>query len=341
MRIAVLAETDKSEPRVAATPETVKKFIGLGAEIAVQAGAGRASGFSDADYAAAGAKIGASARRDGDRGGRDPARAPSLGRRNQRREKRRGGGRHPRSFRPRIRPQGTGRRRRDGFRDGAHAAHHPRAVDGRAVLAGQYRRLSRRHRRRRRIWPRPPDDDDAGRHGSGGARLYHGRRRGGTAGHRHRAPARRDRHGDRRASGHQGAGRVARREVHRGRKRRIQTGRDLGRLRQGNVRRISSRAGGTGRRPYRQAGHRDHDRADPGPSGAQARFGRAGSHDARRFGDRRSRRRARRQLRIDQARRDGRGRRREDCRRLQSRGTVGVNGVQPSTPKTYWPSSRR
>jgi NAD(P) transhydrogenase subunit alpha len=61
MRIAVLAETDKSEPRVAATPETIKKFIGLGAEIAVQAGAGQASGFSDADYASAGAKIGASA----------------------------------------------------------------------------------------------------------------------------------------------------------------------------------------------------------------------------------------------------------------------------------------
>jgi H+-translocating NAD(P) transhydrogenase subunit alpha len=61
MRIAVPAETDKSESRVAATPETVKKFIGLGADIAVQAGAGAASGFSDADYAAAGAKIGASA----------------------------------------------------------------------------------------------------------------------------------------------------------------------------------------------------------------------------------------------------------------------------------------
>ncbi|QGM46573.1 Re/Si-specific NAD(P)(+) transhydrogenase subunit alpha [Methylocystis heyeri] len=61
MRIAVPAETDKSEFRVAATPETVKKFIGLGADIAVQAGAGAASGFSDADYAAAGAKIGASA----------------------------------------------------------------------------------------------------------------------------------------------------------------------------------------------------------------------------------------------------------------------------------------
>jgi len=61
MRIAVLAETDKSEPRVAATPETVKKFIALGAEIAVQAGAGAGAGFSDAEYAAAGAKIGATA----------------------------------------------------------------------------------------------------------------------------------------------------------------------------------------------------------------------------------------------------------------------------------------
>ncbi len=62
MRIAVTAESDKTETRVAATPETVKKFVGLGAEIAVQAGAGAASGFSDADYAAAGGKIGGSAR---------------------------------------------------------------------------------------------------------------------------------------------------------------------------------------------------------------------------------------------------------------------------------------
>ncbi len=57
MRIAVLAETDKAEPRVAATPETVKKFIGLGAEVAIEAGAGAAAGVSDADYAAAGAQL--------------------------------------------------------------------------------------------------------------------------------------------------------------------------------------------------------------------------------------------------------------------------------------------
>jgi len=59
MRIAVLAETDKTEPRVAATPETVKKFASLGAELAVEAGAGAGSGISDADYAAAGAMIAA------------------------------------------------------------------------------------------------------------------------------------------------------------------------------------------------------------------------------------------------------------------------------------------
>ena len=40
MKVAVAAETDAGEPRVAATPETVKKMIGLGAEVAVEPGAG-------------------------------------------------------------------------------------------------------------------------------------------------------------------------------------------------------------------------------------------------------------------------------------------------------------
>src|SRR5665647_509780 len=58
MRIAIARETDANEPRVAATPETVKKFKALGAEVAVARGAGIASGISDADYEAAGAEIG-------------------------------------------------------------------------------------------------------------------------------------------------------------------------------------------------------------------------------------------------------------------------------------------
>ncbi len=61
MKIAVLKETRSGETRVAATPETVKKFISLGASIAVQSGAGDAARFPDADYAAAGARVSPSA----------------------------------------------------------------------------------------------------------------------------------------------------------------------------------------------------------------------------------------------------------------------------------------
>ncbi|MDP3257302.1 MAG: Re/Si-specific NAD(P)(+) transhydrogenase subunit alpha [Bosea sp. (in: a-proteobacteria)] len=61
MRIAVPAETQGAETRVAVTPETVRKFKALGAEIAVETGAGLASGISDADYEAAGASIAADA----------------------------------------------------------------------------------------------------------------------------------------------------------------------------------------------------------------------------------------------------------------------------------------
>ena len=57
MRIGTPKETEAGETRVAATPETVKKFVALGAEFAVASGAGLTSGFTDADYAAAGAAI--------------------------------------------------------------------------------------------------------------------------------------------------------------------------------------------------------------------------------------------------------------------------------------------
>src|SRR5690554_24597 len=55
MKIAVPAEAD--DPRVAATPETVKKFVGLGGEVAVQAGAGAGSRIGDEEFAAAGATL--------------------------------------------------------------------------------------------------------------------------------------------------------------------------------------------------------------------------------------------------------------------------------------------
>ena len=61
MKVAVAFETDPGEPRVAATPETVKKLIGLGVDVAVEPGAGIKSGILDADYAAAGATLTADA----------------------------------------------------------------------------------------------------------------------------------------------------------------------------------------------------------------------------------------------------------------------------------------
>ncbi|AOG00486.1 hypothetical protein BSY18_1500 [Blastomonas sp. RAC04] len=57
MKIAVLKEQASGERRVSASPETVKKFIALGAELAVEAGAGEFASVSDADFAAAGATV--------------------------------------------------------------------------------------------------------------------------------------------------------------------------------------------------------------------------------------------------------------------------------------------
>ena len=61
MKIAVLKETADGERRVAVSAETVKKFIGLGASIAVESGAGAHAAVADSDLAAAGATIGARA----------------------------------------------------------------------------------------------------------------------------------------------------------------------------------------------------------------------------------------------------------------------------------------
>jgi NAD(P) transhydrogenase subunit alpha len=61
MRLAVLKERREAETRVAATPETVKRLIGLGLSVAIEAGAGATAAVPDADYAAAGAEIAADA----------------------------------------------------------------------------------------------------------------------------------------------------------------------------------------------------------------------------------------------------------------------------------------
>ncbi|MDX8406332.1 MAG: Re/Si-specific NAD(P)(+) transhydrogenase subunit alpha [Mariprofundus sp.] len=57
MLIAVPLETQTHEKRVAATPESVKKFIAAGCDVVIQRGSGDASCYPDADYEAVGARL--------------------------------------------------------------------------------------------------------------------------------------------------------------------------------------------------------------------------------------------------------------------------------------------
>jgi NAD(P) transhydrogenase subunit alpha len=61
MLIGVIKETSAGEARVATTPETAKKFTGLGYQVIIQSGAGNASSYPDSQYAAVGVQIATSA----------------------------------------------------------------------------------------------------------------------------------------------------------------------------------------------------------------------------------------------------------------------------------------
>ncbi len=61
MKIAIVRERADGETRVAATPETVTKLIGLGATVSIENGAGAKARFPDEDYAKAGATLGSGA----------------------------------------------------------------------------------------------------------------------------------------------------------------------------------------------------------------------------------------------------------------------------------------
>jgi NAD(P) transhydrogenase subunit alpha len=59
MKIAVIKETRAGETRVAASPETVKKYVAMGAAVAVERGAGDSANFTDQAFHDAGATIAA------------------------------------------------------------------------------------------------------------------------------------------------------------------------------------------------------------------------------------------------------------------------------------------
>ena len=57
MRLAVLKERRTDETRVAATPETIRKLVTLGLQVAVESGAGKGASIPDSEFLAAGAEI--------------------------------------------------------------------------------------------------------------------------------------------------------------------------------------------------------------------------------------------------------------------------------------------
>ena len=57
MKVAVVKERRAFEHRVAASPDTVKRMIGMGLEVVVESGAGEGAWFSDAAFARAGASM--------------------------------------------------------------------------------------------------------------------------------------------------------------------------------------------------------------------------------------------------------------------------------------------
>ena len=57
MKVAIVKERSAGEPRVAASPDTVKKFVALGLEVSVESGAGDRASLPNAVYIEAGAQI--------------------------------------------------------------------------------------------------------------------------------------------------------------------------------------------------------------------------------------------------------------------------------------------
>ncbi len=224
--IGVPAEGE-DEPRIGLTPETVKKLVKAGAAVICALGRRDAVAFLRPGLQRRRRQDRQDRRRGGRRRRHRADRQAPRPYHRQGDEEGIGADRHARSL---LRSPRSRRARQDrcrAVRHGADAAHQPRAGDGRLVVAVEPRRLQGGGRCGGRVRARSADDDDGGRHGSGRAGVRHGRRRRRPPGHRHGAAARRHRHRDRRAPRGQGAGGLARGEIHRGGGRGVQAGRDL------------------------------------------------------------------------------------------------------------------
>ncbi len=257
MKVGVARETAAGERRVALVPEALAKITAAGLDVLVEAGAGSEAAIPDSAYADAGATIVPTAELYAQADVILRVQKP-LRRRGRPAPLRTGRRRLPR---PADRPEAG----RHAGRQGRHGDQPRRpppdpvasAVDGRAQLAGQRRRLQGRPHRGERLRPVLPVADDRGRDRQAGERPDPRDRRGRPPGHRHRAPAGRRRQGLRRPVRDEGAGRVARGDVHRPQvgRRRVRRGR----LRPPADARRAGRPAGRAERPHRHDGRGHHD----------------------------------------------------------------------------------
>ena len=299
MKIAIAAETDPGEPRVAATPDTVKKFVALGAEVAVEQGAGVKSGILDDDYKAAGASVGSDVangadvvlkvRRPGDaelksykKGAAVIAIMDPYGNDAALKAMANAG---VVAFAMELMPRITRAQSMDVLSSQANLAGYRAVIDG----SSEYGRALPMMMTAAGTVP-AAKVFVMGVGVAGLQAIATARRLGAIVTATDVRPAVKEQV--------QSLGR----EVHRGRGRRIQAGRDRGGLRQGNVEGVPGQAGRAGRRAHQEAGHRHHHGADSRPSGAEAGQRRHGGLDAAGLGARRSRGRARRQCRRRQGR---------------------------------------
>ena len=267
MLIGVVAETDPLETRVAASAETVKQFVGLGAEFVVQHGAGLSAGVTDADYEGAGARMAGAAEVLSSADVLLKVRRPSG---IELAQIKRGAlvvaimdpyGNVPAieamakagvdAFAMELMPRITRAQVMDVLSSQANLAGYRAVIDA----ASEYGRALP-------MMMTPAGTVPAAKFfimGVGVAGLQAiatARRLGAVVTATDVRPATKEQV------------EVAGRQIHRRRGRGIQAGRDGGRLRQGNVRRIQGQAGRFGRLAHRQAGRRGDDGAYSGPSGA-------------------------------------------------------------------------
>ncbi|MGY4281103.1 hypothetical protein ACVWXO_000323 [Bradyrhizobium sp. LM2.7] len=311
MKIAVAREIDASEPRVAASPDTVKKFRALGAEIAVEPGAGLKSGLPDSEFTAVGATVSADALKDADiiikvkrpetselaqykRGALVIAIMDPYGNEAALKTMADAG---ISAFAMELMPRITRAQVMDVLSSQANLAGYRAVIEGAEAFGRAFPMMMTA------AGTIPAAKVFVMGVGVAGLQAIATARRLGAV-----VTATDVRPATKEQVESLGAKFLAVEDEE------FKNAQTAGGLRQGNVQGVPGQAGRAHRRAHQEAGHRDHDRADPGPPGAEARLGRDGQIDEARIGAGRSRRRARRQCRGRKARRGRRARWHQDRR---------------------------